>query len=594
MQRKTFDVGYWLNMDPVKKEQNPITEKTKKITGSDKKFTEKNIETGLFESVKRVVDEIERQKIDITNNYTDWCNIGFALTDAFGYEGLDLYRRISKFNPKYNIMDCELQYLRCMKSGKEGITIGTFFHLAKQFNLFKTEDLDTHINSPADLPTIPEEVFGSLPKIVTQVCEAAKSETERDILLIGAIVTFSSCLPNVFGIYDRRKVFPNLYLFVTAKASAGKGVLNQCRNLVKRIHEDLRKETKQSQMDYREEMKKFKTEKKNNPELPKPAYPKEKMLFIPANNSATGMFQLLDDNDGKGLMFETEGDTLSNTFKSDYGNYSDGFRKAFHHEEIAYYRRTDREHVEIESPRLSTVLSGTPNQVNNLIPDSENGLFSRFIFYHLNIKTEWYDVFESNYDDGMTERFTRMGDSFYDLYQRMYKSETIQFRFTKEQSVRFNKYFRTKQEESIECIGENFTATIRRLGVIAYRIAMVFSVLRIEPETPKTSYLLCSNQDFDNTLMIIETLVKHSEHVYFTVQQSSKKQQIPVKKKENFYNRLPNTFSRKDYAATASTMSIPDKTAQRYIREFIDQGMVERQQHGIYSKLFPRSEDLRI
>ncbi|HAH23070.1 MAG TPA: DNA primase, partial [Prolixibacteraceae bacterium] len=85
-------------------------------------------------------------------------------------------------------------------------------------------------------------------------------------------------------------------------------------------------------------------------------------------------------------IFETEGDTLAQAFKSDYGNYSDGFRKAFHHETISYYRRTDREFVEIDNPCLSTVLSSTPKQVAILIPNAENGMLSRFIFYHMNIK----------------------------------------------------------------------------------------------------------------------------------------------------------------------------------------------------------------
>src|SRR5690606_1520461 len=125
----------------------------------------------------------------------------------------------------------------------------------------------------------------------------------------------------------------------------------------------------------------------------KPAKPQEKMLLLPANSSATGVFQLLADNDGRGLIFETEGDTLSNIFKSDYGNYSDGFRKAFHHETISYYRRTDREYVDLMAPCLSTVLAGTPGQVHGLIPSSENGLFSRFLFYHMELEAVWKDTF---------------------------------------------------------------------------------------------------------------------------------------------------------------------------------------------------------
>src|SRR5690606_14575639 len=107
-------------------------------------------------------------------------------------------------------------------------------------------------------------------------------------------------------------------------------------------------------------------------------------------------FQLLADNGGQGLILETEGDTLAQTFKTDYGNYSDGFRKAFHHETISYFRRTDREYVDIENPKVSAALSGTPSQVGSLIHTCENGLFSRFMFYCLNTKGVWKNVFARN------------------------------------------------------------------------------------------------------------------------------------------------------------------------------------------------------
>ena len=87
------------------------------------------------------------------------------------------------------------------------------------------------------------------------------------------------------------------------------------------------------------------------------------MLFLPANNSSTGFFELLNDSDSSGLIFETEADTLSKSFKSDYGDYSDGFRSAFQHEPHSFYRRTDKEYVEIKRPALSVMLSGTPKQI---------------------------------------------------------------------------------------------------------------------------------------------------------------------------------------------------------------------------------------
>ena len=109
----------------------------------------------------------------------------------------------------------------------------------------------------------------------------------------------------------------------------------------------------------------------------------QKTLIIPANSSASSLISILHDNDGIGLLFETEGDTLSQTLKSEHGNYSDLLRKAFHHETISMSRRKDREYLEIDNPRVSVVLAGTPEQVRHLIPDAENGLLSRFIFYFI-------------------------------------------------------------------------------------------------------------------------------------------------------------------------------------------------------------------
>jgi hypothetical protein len=111
-----------------------------------------------------------------------------------------------------------------------------------------------------------------------------------------------------------------------------------------------------------------------------PCLPNKYIRYLCRTHRISEFVSFLNDNKGIGLIFETEGDTLAQTFRSEHGNYSDGFRKAFHHEIISYNHRKDREYVELETPRLSALLSGTPKQVSTLIPNAENGLFSRFIF----------------------------------------------------------------------------------------------------------------------------------------------------------------------------------------------------------------------
>lgn len=101
----------------------------------------------------------------------------------------------------------------------------------------------------------------------------------------------------------------------------GKGRLTLCRHLVQPIHDSLKQLYAAEMEGYKRLQNEYVQDKKNNEP---PQEPPIKTLLIPANSSATSVYQVLNDNQGVGLMFETEGDTLANTFKSDYGNFSDG------------------------------------------------------------------------------------------------------------------------------------------------------------------------------------------------------------------------------------------------------------------------------
>ena len=307
------------------------------------------------------------------------------------------------------------------------------------------------------------------------------------------------------------------------------------------------------------------------------------MLFIPANCSATGVFQLLFDNDGQGLIFETEGDTLSMAFKSDYGNYSDGFRKAFHHESISYYRRTDHEFVEIDSPCLSTVLAGTHKQVSSLIPSAENGLLSRFIFYYMNIKPVWKNVFAPVKDNGIDEHFNQWGFDFFKLYEALNASDAIQFCFTPRQKQEFHQFFSQMQEKYLTLQGMDYMATIRRLGLVSFRIAMIFTALRIMETGDFSQKQQCLDVDFYSTLAMIKVLIRHSSHV-FTQLQEEVKSVKKANKKEMFFESLPEKFNRQDFITLAKSLSITERTAANYINDFCDKGLIEKTQHNDYLK----------
>lgn len=546
--------------------------------------------------IEVIIQQIESKQIDITNAYSDWRDIGFALADAFGEDGRDYFHRVSKFYADYSVNTCNQQFDNCLKANGQGITLKTFFFHAKQAGIKITSSSSTASNAD-NLPTLPDEIFPQLPNFIQKVVKVATSNEERDILTLGTIVVLSACLHKIFGIYDGKKMYANLYMFITAQASAGKGRLVHCKQLVKPIHKHLREQARQMKQQYDLEMMDYNDKKKNkDSSIEKPTKPPEKMLFIPANNSNTGVFQLLGENEGRGLMFETEGDTLAQAFKSDHGNYSDGFRKAFHHETISYYRRTDREYVDIESPCLAGLFTGTPKQVMSLIPNAENGLFSRFIFYFMKIQPVWKDVFAITSDNGLDDYFDQLGNDFFVLYQTLSNNPEIQFCLTASQQEQFNDFFQQIQKDYLALQGLDYMATIRRLGIIAFRIAMVLSALRIMETGDLPNRILCEERDFQSALSIAKVLVKHASKIFSELPEDAP---MPQRKnqKQKFQDALPVNFNRQAYLKIAATMSIPDKTAEGYISDFVKKGTIHREKQDHYQKLSTTetqdSKDLR-
>lgn len=86
-------------------------------------------------NVEYVIYQIEEKQLDITPSYDNWVRICFALIDQFGEDGRELFHKISQYNSEYDDSKCDKQYDYCIASAGTGITIRTFFQIAKEYNL---------------------------------------------------------------------------------------------------------------------------------------------------------------------------------------------------------------------------------------------------------------------------------------------------------------------------------------------------------------------------------------------------------------------------------------------------------------------------
>ncbi len=612
MQKETFIPTDWLPSD------------IRQVTEPASKRPEDDIEL--------ITQRIEASRTDITSGYSNWRDLGFALVDALGESGRAIYHRISRFNSGYTPEECDRQYDRCLNAHGTGITIRTFFQLAKDHGIslattkcakttestkmteyaqcaypqessteannphpaqtVNTAHSDNIINIDEDLPlpAFSPQLRGKLPAFLEKVAANSNSPEDADILILGTMAVISACLPHIFGVYADRTVYPNIFLFVTAKASSGKGRLALCRYIVEPIHDRLREINEAEVIEYKHKLAEYNAAGKKKVDMEKPEEPPMRMLFIPANSSATAVYQVLNDNGGTGLMFETEGDTLANTFGSDYGNYSDGFRKAFHHETISYIRRKDREYVNIKSPRLSTLLTGTPRQILNLITDAENGLFSRFIFYFLDLRLVWNDVFNTHTDTSLDEHFQALGREFHDFHTILEKAQDIRFALTPVQAADFNERFSAWQSEYSASCGDEFVASVRRLGLITFRLAMILSALRIMEDGIIEDRLTCLDTDYQSAMTMASVILRHNAHIFLslpkadTAQLTSSVSTRTTLQQRQFLEALPPDFDRQTYTELATSPGVNPRTADRIIRRWCDTGQLENVSHGKYRK----------
>ena len=559
--------------------------------------------------------------MDITGDYATWRDIGFALSDQLGENGRDYYHRISRFYPGYTEQECDQQYDRCMRAHGTGVTIKTFFQAAKDAGI--SVSVPSHTSLPSHpsfrqngaaaqkdtsfspnegnegdggsegeeeppLPTFARAIRDLLPGFFQKIVDQSVSEEDADILLLGALTVISAVLPNISGIYNRRPVWANLFLFVTARASSGKGRLILCKFLIDPIHDRLREINEAEEMEYEQKMQQYQINKKKL-NMDKPKEPPLRMLFIPANSSATAVYQVLGDNDGQGIMFETEGDTLANTFASDYGNYSDGFRKAFHHENISYVRRKDREYVNLKNPRLSALLTGTPKQVQNLITDAENGLFSRFMFYYLTTSPEWQNVFAQPEGGSADNYFQGLGKQFYDFHKLLTEVGEITFHLTPPQEDAFNAWFSVIHREYPMLLGDEIIASVRRLGLITFRIAMILSAVRTMDDGACGTDLECGDDDFNASMAISKALLQHTARVFKDLPRVATAGPAcngqKTVRRQLFLDALPDEFDRQTFIEVSSRLGMPLSTAERNIKKWTEEGLLERMDMGRYKKV---------
>ena len=414
-----------------------------------------------------------------------------------------------------------------------------------------------------------KEIYDNLPDILKPLVSEF-SEREKDVVLLSCIGVLSNCMPNVMGYYDKKKHFPHLYTMVIAPPASGKGSMGYSSFLIEKIHQH--------------ELNKSRVKIKNWGKQKIGKRPSLDVKILPGNVSSAKFYSHMKENEHGLLIFESEADSISNMLKQDWGNFSDILRKAYHHEKISISREIDDKFIEIGLPKLSMVISGTPGQVKPLVMSTENGLFSRFLYYYFDDGIEWKDVTPTDNFTDYTSVFKNSGESIYELYLGLEKMEQpVEFQFTDEQWGKLNCTLKKATTIFSENGLSSLVSSVFRSGLNLFRIAMILSVLRNIDSITDNQKLICDDVDFETAHSIIKYLLDH----VILVSEIFEKDKFGLSVYElNILSSLPKNFKRVEAVKIGKNLDVKTRTMDTYLNKWKTKKALKIVKPGYYEKQF--------
>lgn len=537
-------------------------------------------------------------------------------------------------------------FLQLLEKGDHRIHLGTAFHLAELAGVRlepPSRPRDTHASNASNannaapvshtracdnnveieieeqvdpfthLPFFPEG--HEWPRMLRQIMAFGQSREQRDVLLLGGLTTLGASLAQTLRfLYGGKWFFSSLQTFVVAPPASGKGVLAWTRMLVQPIHDEIRATVAEEMKRYKKEMTSFNSLGREKAKAEEPEMPLNRMFIFSGNNTGTGILQNIIDSGGVGIICETEADMVSNSIASDYGHWSEVIRCSFDHDPLSYNRRTDREYRELRHSHLSVLISGTPGQVKPLIPSSENGLFSRQMFYYMPRVLHWINQFSLQRTDTSLE-FQKLGKDWIAHLREIQKLGVISLRLTDAQIVSFNEVFQTLFERSRKGTGNEMNSSVVRMAINIGRILSIVALLRItgeceeagdfaaslrksprltpDPQTCSDNIkdgiitrwdLSIQEDDFQAVLSLAEPMYLHAVHILSFLPANEVKNR-GMADQERLFITLDTGFTYQSLLEEAEKLKIPKNTACSCLQRWQKQRIVRKgEKRGDYKK----------
>ena len=406
--------------------------------------------------------------------------------------------------------------------------------MIKNLNLTEVQE-DLRIVEHLDMQKLPESV--------QQMIGLAATPEERDIILMATLTAASACVPNLYFRYGPtgKKYYANLQCFILAAAASGKGIANQALEMVRVLDEQ---------------------------------YP----MLIAGDSTLAAWYKALEEQNGCGYMHESEGSVITDIWKNAAANYNTALRKAAEHEPIS--RNRVKSASEIKNPRLSMLLTGTFGQYKALVPSVENGYFSRL----LTVVIPGANGFDKRYvsSKGTQSAVPKIvGQRLLRTYEALMENGEREWSLTDAQKERLGEHLETEYGTLIGLLGDNFHSAVIRMAVQIERIAMILSAMR-------GNFSECTDDDYETAEFIGNKLLLHMASAYRMIDgdaQDVVPEIKPIDQRKVLFEQLKAEYALNELINEAKSQGVSRSSAIRWNNQWIEQGLIMKENHGNYKKV---------
>ena len=408
------------------------------------------------------------------------------------------------------------------------------------------EQVDLRIVEYLDMQNLPESIQNML--------SLAKTDQEKDMLLMATLAAASACVPNLYFRYGPtgKKYYANLQCFILASSASGKGIANQALEMMRVGDEQ---------------------------------YP----MLIAGDSTLAAWYKALEEQGGIGYMHESEGSVITDIWRNAAANYNTALRKAAEHEAIS--RNRVKGASEIACPRLSMLLTGTFSQYKALVPSVENGYFSRL----LTLVERGSHPFEKSYVTAKSENSAIpkiVGRELSRIYSRLMEEGEREWGLTDSQKERLGEKLETEYRTLIDMLGENFHSTVIRMAVQIERMAMVLSTLRCVEEpsaiSRQQSDLLCADEDYETAEMIGSKMLMHMAMAYRMIKGDEQETMPEIKSLDQrmvVFELLKPVYDNHELESEGKRQGVSRATIFRWNEKWLAEGLIIRSHRGKYQKV---------